>query len=525
MATNQWELFIEVPRKHNVYEKQVIPGIVDINWLIRGARCSPHARLKCCHGNAFSALNCLQSHLSSELFNSIRVIMTEVDSLVKEAEMDECNGEQSDEAPKPESSETIAPKWKSNFELINFESSNALLYRLYVQGDYIGCKSLIGEMLEQSSNQSEYAFYMRGIIARVEGELEDALSWFKKALEISANSTTYLVNIGRVYFLMGNHTLAVEYLEKAVKGNPSDSKAYYWLARAVYHLDTDLFNTCEKARDLLLQAPSLQNSVELIVFLAKLMGELGDTTAAIQAYERALQLEPENLDVMFKMGMLYLRNNNEDPAFAMLGKALSYDSTHQQCILAAGSIMQAHGDHDVALNKYRVAADACDYNGCLWNNIAVCLFAKGRLAQAHSCLKKASFICPLDYKINYNLGLVHQAMGLHCSALHFLKAASELKRDDPQIIGAMAVVLSNMGDVNNARRAYQKSIGLDPKAQVILNYAIFEFRQKNRDIARDALTHFKTVSSNAGGCRKDLLSKADQLDDALLSLPQEEEQA
>lgn len=90
------------------------------------------------------------------------------------------------------------------------------------------------------------------------------------------------------------------------------------------------------------------------------------------------------------------------------------------------------------------------------------------------------------FRINYNLGLVHQAMGLYCSALHFLKAASELKRDDAQIIGAMAghcsicrtvryqtyrsfssVVLSNMNDINNARRAYQKSIATDPKAQVV----------------------------------------------------------
>ncbi|VDN27361.1 unnamed protein product [Cylicostephanus goldi] len=80
-----------------------------------------------------------------------------------------------------------------------------------------------------------------------------------------------------------------------------------------------------------------------------------------------------------------------------------------------------------------------------------------------------------------------------------------------------------MNDATNARRAYQKSISVDPKAQVILNYAIFEYRQKNRDVARDALTHFKTVSSMAGGCRKDLLSKADQLDDALLSIPHDEE--
>lgn len=445
--------------------------------------------------------------------------MTEIEDLSREEELNDDNEVEQPTPPPPEPS---TAKWKPNFELQNFEASNALLHRLYVQGDYVGCKSLIGEMLEQSSNQSEFAFYMRGVIARTEGELEEALSWFNKALTVSANATAYLVHIGRVYFLMGNHTLAVENLERAVKSNPNDSKAYYWLARAIYHLDTELFNTCEKARDLLLQAPSLQTSPELVIFLAKLVAESGDTTAALQAYERALQLEPENLDVMFKMGMLYLRNNSEDPAFAMFGKALSYDSTHQQSILAAGSIMQSHGDHDVALNKYRVAVDGCDYNGCLWNNIGVCLLAKGRLAQAHSCLKKASFICPLDYKINYNLGLVHQAMGLYCSALHFLKAASELKRDDPQIIGAMAVVLSNMNDVNNARRAYEKSISIDPRPNVILNYAIFEYRQKNKDISREALTHFKTVS-NAGGCRKDLLAKADQLEDALLSLPQDDE--
>ncbi|VDM56165.1 unnamed protein product [Angiostrongylus costaricensis] len=125
-----------------------------------------------------------------------------------------------------------------------------------------------------------------------------------------------------------------------------------------------------------------------------------------------------------------------------------------------------HKGYD-CLCYFRVAVYACDYNGCLWNNIGVCLFAKGRLAQAHSCLKKALFICPLDYKINYNLGLVHHAMGLLCSALHFLKAASELKRDDAQIIGAIAVVLSNMGDENNARRAYLKSISIEPKAQVV----------------------------------------------------------
>ena len=44
----------------------------------------------------------------------------------------------------------------------------------------------------------------------------------------------------------------------------------------------------------------------------------------------------------------------------------------------------------------------------------------------------------LNFRTNYNLGLVHEAMGLYCSALHFLKKASDLKKNDPQVIGAMA---------------------------------------------------------------------------------------
>uniref|UniRef100_A0A1I7WZD6 TPR_REGION domain-containing protein n=1 Tax=Heterorhabditis bacteriophora TaxID=37862 RepID=A0A1I7WZD6_HETBA len=108
-------------------------------------------------------------------------------------------------------------------------------------------------MLEQYSNHCEFAFFMRGLIARVEGELEEALEWFSKALTIAEKSPKYLLNIGRVHFLLGNHTQAAEYLEKAIKGDPSDSKAYYWLARSIYHLETDLFNSTEKARDLILQ--------------------------------------------------------------------------------------------------------------------------------------------------------------------------------------------------------------------------------------------------------------------------------
>lgn len=47
-----------------------------------------------------------------------------------------------------------------------------------------------------------------------------------------------------------------------------------------------------------------------------------------------------------------------------------------QAILAAGSMMQTHGDFDVALTKYKVVACAVTESPPLWNNIGMCFFGK-----------------------------------------------------------------------------------------------------------------------------------------------------
>lgn len=56
---------------------------------------------------------------------------------------------------------------------------------------------------------------------------------------------------------------------------------------------------------------------------------------------------------MSRLGVLYLTLGNEEKSFTLLGKALTYDSTHLDSIVAAASILQNNGDYEVALNKYR----------------------------------------------------------------------------------------------------------------------------------------------------------------------------
>ena len=39
-------------------------------------------------------------------------------------------------------------------------------------------------------------------------------------------------------------------------------------------------------------------------------------------------------------------------------------------------MIQLHSDFDVALNKYRIAADTAPESPRLWNNIGMCFFGK-----------------------------------------------------------------------------------------------------------------------------------------------------
>ena len=48
---------------------------------------------------------------------------------------------------------------------------------------------------------------------------------------------------------------------------------------------------------------------------------------------------------------------------------MTYDPQNTKAIMGAGSIIQDHGDFDVALTKYRVAASVTPESHALWNNI------------------------------------------------------------------------------------------------------------------------------------------------------------
>ena len=89
------------------------------------------------------------------------------------------------------------------------------------------------------------------------------------------------------------------------------------------------------------QAKSIEQHDSTFLQLGKVYALQANYPAAIEVCLEALQLCPDNAEVLTTIGLLYLRMGENLKAFDFLGNALSNDPRNVKSILAAASVIQA----------------------------------------------------------------------------------------------------------------------------------------------------------------------------------------
>ncbi|KAJ8042304.1 Bardet-Biedl syndrome 4 protein [Holothuria leucospilota] len=388
-----------------------------------------------------------------------------------------------DPSPKPQPK----PRSKKAPEIPIFERQNWLIHLHYIRKEYSTCKALIKERLSESSGMCEYALYVQALILRQEGRIQESLECFQTCALINAQNPNNLKQVARSLFLLGRHKAAIDVYSEAAKLSERDWEISHNQGVCYMYLKDYL-----KAKECLKQAIQFNKHDLSYVMLAKIYLIEDDLHMAIDVYKRAIESSPENPELLTTLGLLYLQVGQNQRAFEHLGNALTYDPCNVKAILAAGSMMQFHGDFDVALTKYRIAASSVPESASLWNNIGMCFFGKKKLVAAISCLKRAAYLAPFDWKVMYNLGLVHLTMSQYASAFHFLSAAINLKPKMGQLYMLLAVALTHLEDIENARKSYEQAASLDTKeATINLNFCIFLYNHGERKAAAKQFSLFE----------------------------------
>jgi len=99
------------------------------------------------------------------------------------------------------------------------------------------------------------------------------------------------------------------------------------------------------------------NDLESLLKLSHLLNDSGFYQKAIENYNKYLEKNSTNVDVIIDMGVCYFQLGNYDTAIKTMEKGISLNPKHQIAHFNLGIVSSAKGDHDNAIKYWKNAVD------------------------------------------------------------------------------------------------------------------------------------------------------------------------
>lgn len=198
------------------------------------------------------------------------------------------------------------------------------------------------------------------------------------------------------------------------------------------------------------------------VVLAKIAMEQEDFATAVFALRRALELEPDAVDLHYQLGNALASEGDLDAAIRHFEHTLELDARHAKAHTALGRALYLKGRLDEAIDHFRQAVDCRPDLPEAHNDLGNALAANGKLDQAMECFRQALNTDPDYAEAHYNLGVALASRGRLKEAITEYREALKVKPDYVQAHGNLGAALQSRGEIDEAIAHYHAALLLKP---------------------------------------------------------------
>ena len=270
-------------------------------------------------------------------------------------------------------------------------------------------------------------YYLRGNAFYFLDKFNDAEIDFSTAIKLDSNNALYNYKLGDCILNMdtSNSLRAMGHLEKALSIKPDyfeamNSLSTLYIARQEYDKADDLLEKLSGNSDFNDKAWILRGIIKK---------EKGDTSAALAMMERALQINPSNIDAVSQIANIYIIQNNP-LAKSYYKKVLALDEFNHDAYYHLGLIAQREGNLAEADKLYnQVKSLKRDYV-LAWYNLAVIYLMQGNLNAALEHAEQVVVFNPADSNAWALQGYVYEQKGDKKEAKLFYEKALSFDPDN-----------------------------------------------------------------------------------------------
>ncbi|MGD0200313.1 MAG: tetratricopeptide repeat protein [Bryobacteraceae bacterium] len=215
--------------------------------------------------------------------------------------------------------------------------------------------------------------------------------------------------------------------------------------------------------------------------LGAALARTGQTEAAIAAYRRAAAIDPANPDSYSQLGFTLARQGKPEEAIPVLVKALQLDPADEASQRAfCGALSQSESRTSQAIQFCRLVLAGRPNDVEVQVNLAVALFRAGNGSEAISHLEKAAALAPGDATIQANLGAALAQQGRLVEAAPHLEKALAIEPKSAEAHYNLGTLYYLQRRVREALAEWRQAVLLDPHHVPALNRAALTLAA-NRD--------------------------------------------
>jgi len=299
-----------------------------------------------------------------------------------------------------------------------------------------------------SPKQTGIQHYVQGKMLADQGDVDAALAELAEAVRLNPSLAIAYAQAGDIYRRRGDHAEARTSYEKACQANPYAFKPQYNLA-LTYQKLAQAANAVEgthgylsKAVQAYLRAIVLEpEDFETNLNLSACYFQLGKYELAEQYCKAAIELNPHDAHAHSNLGIIYDSQNRLYEAIREYKASLEIDTRQPKLLVNLGSTYMRQDRFKQAVTTFEMAAELDPDDSSPWEQMGSCHYRMAGYDEAEQAFRKAVAIDSHSAKAHRGLGVVlmtkyllnRQDASLRDDALAAWHASLEIDPDQPDL--------------------------------------------------------------------------------------------
>lgn len=324
------------------------------------------------------------------------------------------------------------------------------------------------------------------------GKSKEAEESFENANKISSMNTDVFAGWGMALMKQKRYTEAHEKFMEAVRINKYNLMAL--LLAAIMEVRTGQYNEAETKLSFLANvSPNETNNYEY----ANLKYLKGDWDNAIHYAKKAIAFNKNMLPAYLLLGKLYAIKAQKADSLNAYEEAFKRELLTQHLFFDWGVTLQIFDEFELAKEKFEKALELAPEDEENKAGVALTLAGLGSIEEAENLLSTIKTLDDTNYVYSKAKALINFQTGQYKDALEKFKSIKDQISFDISLNLYIAISYDALGDKNNAKEYYEKSLVENPSdIKVYLKYADFLINNEEYENAQRKLRRAQKLSEN-----------------------------